>query len=177
MHQCPVCRSPVETRPAYRRYSGRLGYFPANQGIRCTTCNTILKVDARNSIILNIVTMVVLFAAIVSIDQALPGAPILLSVMVAIGLVAWITTKAHGFLTLSAPHIGDELLSDDECWPDRVGEDYIPTEEELIEIEIEVGVPGDAAGVDWTCSSCGEENTREFALCWKCGGGFTPKDA
>lgn len=176
MHQCPVCQSPVDAKPAYRRYSGRLGYFPPNQGIRCTNCNTVLRVDAGKAITLIIVTMVVWVAAIVSIDQALPGAPILLSVLVAIGSVVWVSRKAHRLLTLSAPRIDEQLLSDDECWPDRVGEEYEPTDEELVEIEIVVGLPAEAAGVDWTCTSCGEENEKEFGLCWKCGSGFTEED-
>lgn len=173
MHQCPLCHSPVDTKPAFRRYSRRLGYFPADQGIRCPTCKTVLKVDARRSTLQNIVTMIFWLAAIVSIDVALPGAPLLLSVIVATLSVVWVSSQAHRLIALSAPRIDDDLLPDDECWPDRVGEDYQPTEEELREIEIVLGIPGAAADRDWTCDSCGEENTKEFGLCWKCGTAFS----
>ena len=177
MHRCPVCQSPVDTKPAYRRYSGRLGYFPADQGISCATCNTVLKVDARRSTVVNIITMIVWLAVIVSIDVAIPGAPILLSVVVATASILWVSSQAHRLLTLSAPGTDDDLLSDDECWPDRVGEMYEPTEEEFQEIEITVGIPGEAAGIDWRCSSCGEASSKEFALCWKCGRAFEPGNA
>ena len=182
MHQCPVCQSPVDTKPAYRRYSRRLGYFPAGQGIRCTACNTVLKVDAGRSTFLNIVTMIFWLAAIVSIDVALPGAPILLSFIVATASVVWVSSQAHRLITLSAPRIGDDLLPDDECWPDRPGEEYGPTEEELREeelreIEIIIGIPSASVDRDWTCKSCGEENTKDFALCWKCGNAFSSSDS
>ena len=177
MHQCPLCQSPVDTRPAYRRYSRQLGYFPPGQGIRCTTCNTVLRVDARMSTFVNLFTLIAWLAAIVSIDMLIPGAPILVSVIVALASIIWVANQSHRLVTLAPPGPGDDLLPDDECWPDRVGDEYQPTEEELIEIEIVVGVPGESAGVDWTCSSCGEANTSEFALCWKCGNAFQGSDA
>ena len=176
MHQCPVCQSPVDTKPAYRRYSRRVGYFPPGQGIRCTACNTVLKVDARRSTFVNLFTLIAWLAAIVSVDMLIPGAPILVSVIVAFASIIWVANQAHRLISLSSPGPGDDLLPDDECWPDRVGDEYVPDEEELREIEIVVGVPGESAGVDWTCSACGEANTKEFALCWNCGNAYRGED-
>ncbi|MDJ0908536.1 MAG: hypothetical protein QNI99_05060 [Woeseiaceae bacterium] len=172
MHKCPLCQSPVDTKPAYSRYSDRFGSFPPNQGIRCTGCNTVLKVSAPPAMMLNLATIVATAVAIALINAVMPGALVLAFAVVASAAILWISGNAHRFIKLSAPRIDENLLSDDYCWPDRFEDDFEPTEEELREFEVIVGIPGASVDRDWTCSVCGEKNTKEFAICWNCGSPF-----
>ena len=123
---------------------------------------------------LNLATMVASAAGVVSINAVMPGAPVLAVAVVAFAAILWVSGNAHRFLTLSAPRIDENLLSDDYCWPDRFEDDFEPTEEELREFEVVFGIPGASVDRDWTCSVCDEENTKEFAICWSCGSPFNP---
>lgn len=38
---------------------------------------------------------------------------------------------------------------------------------------IDDSITDESPAMDWRCASCGEENERQFAVCWKCGGAAT----
>jgi Putative prokaryotic signal transducing protein len=54
-----------------------------------------------------------------------------------------------------------------ECMPELwiLDEADLPRAERLLE-EFHAEP---AAGLDWRCSDCGEQNERQFAACWRCG--------
>lgn len=125
---------------------------------------------------MHVVSVSVVLAGVVAIDQTLPDSSIVVSLFFAAALIFWITGKAHGLVTLSPPQVGVELRPDDECWPDRRDEEHEAPEEDEQIIEISLGLSGAAADRDWSCPACGEENTKEFALCWSCGHAYSANE-
>ena len=82
---------------------------------------------------------------------------------------------AHNLISLRQPDPSDPPKSDDELFSDELRAEYEPTEEEIAEMKVSIGIPVEPVGEAWICRSCNEENTAEFRLCWNCGAEFAER--
>ena len=84
---------------------------------------------------------------------------------------------AHNLLSLRQPDPNDPPRPDDDLFPDELSNNYEPTQDEIAEMSVSLGIPVEPVGEAWICNTCNEENTAEFRLCWSCGTEFAEPKA
>jgi hypothetical protein len=75
----------------------------------------------------------------------------------------------HRFVSLRQPDPSRSLNPDDDLFLHEEYRGYEPTEDEVAEAKVALGIPSEPVGTPWICGACGEKNTAAFRLCWNCG--------
>jgi hypothetical protein len=179
---CPVCNSVVDISSVVAEYSYR-GFLPPKQGIRCRACSNTLHIVQYKAGAFLVALAVVFGGALYLVTVSGLGNYLHVSlgadvsnfvILVVLGMpllyAVWHSFDWFTELRLAAPH--EDILSDDGIWtdPDVIDPDFVQYVAEEMRIDgHDVGTGIDHRPEDWQCAKCGEENSKEFNLCWNCG--------